>query len=61
MYFVSDMFGGKGGLDIYRVNIDVNGNFSVFERFLDNINIEGKENFLYLDSIGNLYFFSDGY
>lgn len=61
LYFVSDMPGGKGGSDIYRVNIDANGNFSAPERLPDNINTEGKENFPYLDSIGNLYFSSDGH
>ena len=61
LYFVSDMPGGKGGSDIYRVNIDANGNFSKPERLPDNINTEGKENFPYLDSLGNLYFSSDGH
>ena len=61
LYFVSDMPGGKGGSDIYRVNIDANGNFSKPERLPDNINTEGKENFPYLDSVGNLYFSSDGH
>lgn len=61
LYFVSDKPGGKGDSDIYRVNIDANGNFGTPERLPDNINTEGKEVFPYLDSIGNLYFSSNGH
>lgn len=61
LYFVSDMPGGKGDSDIYRVTIDAEGNFGSPERLGDNINTEGKEVFPSLDSNGNLYFSSNGH
>ena len=61
LYFVSDMPGGKGGSDIYRVSIDASGNFGSPERLGDHINTEGKEVFPYIDSNGDLYFSSDGH
>lgn len=61
LYFVSDMPGGKGGSDIYRVSIDASGNFGSPERLGDHINTEGKEVFPHIDSNGDLYFSSDGH
>lgn len=61
LYFVSDMPGGKGGSDIYKVSIDKGGNIGTPQRLGNNINTEGKEVFPYIDSIGNLYFSSDGH
>ena len=61
LYFVSDMPGGKGASDIYRVAINSDGSFGAPERLGDNINTEGREVFPYVDSAGNLYFSSDGH
>ncbi|GHC45530.1 OmpA family protein [Ulvibacter litoralis] len=61
LYFVSDMPGGKGDSDIYKVSIDTKGNFGKPERLGDNINTEGKEVFPYVDSNGALYFSSNGH
>lgn len=61
LYFVSDMPGGKGKSDIYKVSIDANGSFGTPQRLGDNINTEGKEVFPYIDGSGNLYFSSDGH
>jgi len=61
LYFVSDMPGGHGDSDIYRVSIDANGNFGTPENLGTGINTEGKEVFPSLDSSGNLYFSSNGH
>lgn len=61
LYFVSDMPGGKGGSDIYKVSIDSNGSFGKPMNLGDAINTEGKEVFPYIDSLGNFYFSSDGH
>lgn len=61
LYFVSDMPGGKGDSDIYKVAIDAKGTFGKPERLGDNINTEGKEVFPFIDSNGALYFSSNGH
>lgn len=61
LYFVSDMPGGVGASDIYRVAINSDGSFGTPERLGNNINTEGREVFPYLDGAGNLYFSSDGH
>ena len=61
LYFVSDMPGGFGSSDLYKVSIDANGNFGKPENLGKNINTESKETFPFLDDDNNLYFASDGY
>jgi len=61
LYFVSDMPGGKGMSDIYKVAISENGTFGKPQRLSDNINTEGKELFPFVDANGTLYFSSDGH
>jgi outer membrane protein OmpA-like peptidoglycan-associated protein/tetratricopeptide (TPR) repeat protein len=61
LYFVSDMPGGKGGSDIYKVAINANGSLGTPMRLGNNINTEGKEVFPYVDSNGTLYFSSDAH
>lgn len=61
LYFVSDMPGGQGDSDIYRVSIDANGVFGSPENLGPGINTEGKEVFPSVDSNGNLYFSSNGH
>ncbi len=61
LYFVSDMPGGKGKTDIYKVAINSDGTYGKSERLGDNINTEGKEVFPFVDANGTLYFSSDGH
>jgi len=61
LYFSSDMPGGKGKSDIYKVTVNKDGSLGKPERLGDNINTEGKEVFPYVDSNGTLYFSSDGH
>lgn len=61
LYFVSDMPGGKGMSDIYKVSISSEGVLGTPQRLDDSINTEGKEVFPYVDSNGTLYFSSDGH
>jgi len=61
LYFVSDMPGGKGMSDIYKVSVNKDGSLGKPERLGDNINTEGREVFPYIDVNGTLYFSSDGH
>jgi outer membrane protein OmpA-like peptidoglycan-associated protein/tetratricopeptide (TPR) repeat protein len=61
LYFVSDMPGGKGLSDIYKVAINEDGSLGTPQRLSDTINTEGKEVFPYVDGNGTLYFSSDGH
>ncbi len=61
LYFVSDMAGGKGETDIYRVAINSDGSFGNAENIPGAINTEGKEMFPFIDKQGNLFFASDGH
>ncbi len=61
LYFVSDMPGGKGMSDIYKVSVNKDGNVGTPQRLGNTINTEGKEVFPYVDSNGTLYFSSDGH
>ena len=61
LYFVSDMPGGKGMSDIYKVAVNKDGSLGKPENLGDTINTEGKELFPFIDSNGTLYFSSDGH
>jgi outer membrane protein OmpA-like peptidoglycan-associated protein len=61
LFFVSDMPGGKGMSDIYKVSVNKDGSLGTPERLGDNINTEGKEVFPYMDANGDLYFSSTGH
>lgn len=61
LYFVSDMPGGYGDSDIYRVSINSDGSFGEPENLGRGINTEGKEVFPSVDSDGVLYFSSNGH
>lgn len=61
LYFVSDMPGGKGLSDIYKVSVSKEGVLGTPQRLGDNINTEGKEVFPHIDSNGDLYFSSTGH
>ena len=62
LYFTSNMAGGQGGLDIWRMYI---GNIKAKEGVLENlggcINTEGDEQFPAFGPQGELFFSSDGY
>ena len=60
LYFVSDMPGGIGDSDIYRVSIE-DGGFGEPENLGSGINTEGKEVFPSMDKDGTLYFSSNGH
>ncbi|WP_272152160.1 OmpA family protein [Tenacibaculum aiptasiae] len=61
LYFVSDMPGGIGATDIYKVNILGNDSYSKPENLGNTINTEGREMFPYVGMDGTLYFSSDGH
>ena len=59
LYFTSDMPGGFGGLDLWRINLkDKRG---TLENLGDQINTPGNERFPYSRSDSLLYFASDGH
>ncbi|MFA4181316.1 OmpA family protein [Xylanibacter rodentium] len=60
LYFVSDMPGGMGGLDIWRVRLTASGTGGV-ENLGAPINTEGDEMFPTFRPNGDLYFSSDGH
>lgn len=60
LYFTSDMPGGKGGCDIWRVRITTNGLGGV-ENLGEPINTPGNEMFPTFRPNGDLYFSSDGH
>lgn len=60
LYFVSDMPGGLGGLDIWRIAIGENGMGGV-ENLGEPINSEGDEMFPTFRPNGELYFSSNGH
>ena len=60
LYFVSDMPGGKGGLDIWRVRI-TSAVYGGVENLGEPINTPGNEMFPTFRPNGDLYFSSDGH
>ncbi|MBQ0073268.1 MAG: OmpA family protein [Prevotella sp.] len=60
LYFVSDMPGGKGGLDIWRTRLTSSGAMGV-ENLGEPINTPGNEMFPTFRYNGDLYFSSDGH
>ncbi len=59
LYFVSDMPGGQGGLDIWRAPI-TGGSFGPVENLGPDINTDGDEMFPTFRPNGHLYFSSNG-
>lgn len=59
LYFTSDMPGGYGGLDLWRVPIGAHG-LGAIENLGPDINTEGNEVFPAFRPSGELYFSSDG-
>lgn len=60
LYFVSDMPGGKGGLDIWRARITPSG-LGGAENLGEPVNTPGNEMFPTFRPNGDLYFSSDGH
>lgn len=60
LYFTSDMPGGKGGLDIWRVRITPAG-FGGVENLGEPVNTAGDEEFPTFRMNGDLYFSSNGH
>ncbi len=61
LYFVSDMPGGFGGTDIYKVTKSGDGSWSTPVNMGKIINTEGNEMFPYVDSHNVLFFASNGH
>ena len=61
LYFTSDMPGGKGQSDLYKLAIKGDGSFGVPENLGNRINTEGKETFPFVTGSGDLYFSSNGH
>jgi peptidoglycan-associated lipoprotein len=59
LYFTSDMPGGYGGKDIWRVPVS-NSGFGAVENLGDAVNTPGDEIFPTIKDSGDLYFSSDG-
>ena len=60
LYFASDMPGGKGMSDLYKVTIN-GDSFGTPESLGDGINTEGRETFPFISSDDKMYFASDGH
>ncbi|MDR0894844.1 MAG: OmpA family protein [Prevotellaceae bacterium] len=60
LYFISDMPGGEGGLDLWRINITPNG-LGYVDNLGADINTPGDEMFPTFAPDGTLYFSSDGH
>ncbi len=61
LYFTSDMEGGLGGTDIYKVSIQGNNTFGTPENLGEPVNTEFDESFPFMDTDGTLYFSSNGH
>lgn len=60
LYFASNMAGGYGNFDIYKVAVNGDGSFGAPENLGSMVNTEGQEMFPYISNNGTLYFSSDG-
>lgn len=61
LYFTSDMPGGYGSSDLYKVAINNNGSFGTPVNLGQTINTEGREMFPFLADDKTIYFSSDGH
>jgi len=61
LYFASDMPGTEGLSDIYVVDINSDGGFSLPRNLGNQINTEGRDTFPFIAKDGHLYFSSDGH
>ncbi|RSK41787.1 OmpA family protein [Mangrovimonas spongiae] len=61
LYFASNMPGGIGEYDIYKVSVNADGSFGTPENLGNKVNTEGQEMFPYISDNGTLYFSSTGH
>jgi outer membrane protein OmpA-like peptidoglycan-associated protein len=61
LYFTSNMPGGEGGTDLYKVAINGNNNYGNPENLGDKINTAEDESFPFIDEDNVLYFSSTGH
>lgn len=61
MYFASDMPGGFGESDLYKVSINDDGTFGKPINLGSKVNTKSRETFPYINKDGTLYFSSDGH
>lgn len=61
LYFSSNMDGGYGESDLYRVSINDDGSFGEPQNLGAKINTEGRESFPFVDADGKLFFSSNGH
>ncbi len=60
LYFASNMPGGMGGLDIWKVAVLGEGKYGTPENLGDKVNTAANESFPFIDEDNNLYFASNG-
>jgi outer membrane protein OmpA-like peptidoglycan-associated protein/tetratricopeptide (TPR) repeat protein len=60
LYFSSDMPGGKGNTDIWKVAVNSDGTYGNPENLGEKVNTEGAEQFPFISSDNTLYFSSNG-
>ena len=61
LYFASDMPGGIGGVDLYKIVLDTLGVWGKAENLGNSINTEGNETFPFIHESGLFFFSSDGH
>lgn len=61
LYFASDMPGSLGGFDIYKVEIDENGDYGEPENLGEVVNTIHREQFPFISEYNVLYFSSNGH
>ncbi len=61
LYFASDMHGGFGGVDLYKMEVLADGTFGTPINLGEEINTEGQEMFPWMSAEGILFFSSDGH
>src|SRR5690554_82316 len=60
LYFVSDMPGGFGGSDIWKVAINDDGTYGTPENLGETVNTKGRETFPFVSKNNELYYSSNG-